>query len=258
MKKLIYTLIILSFGIQLQAQGWFNSVKGNGNIITETRTTGVYDKVAAGGSFDVILVKGTEGKITLNGEENILKLIETEVDGDKLKIRFKKGVRFNYRHQITITVPFEDLNEVSLSGSGSLTSEYLVKASQLRVALAGSGDIDLPLEGDEIMIASSGSGRVKAKTQSAALTATLAGSGDIFLEGETGAVEIRISGSGNVKAGDLESKKAKVSIAGSGDVEVVSREEIYARVSGSGDIAYFGKPAKEDIKVSGSGRVSMQ
>lgn len=259
MKTLFSTLLILTLGCQLQAQGWFGPrVKGNGKVITETRHTADYDEIAAGGSFDLILVKGPEGKITLNGEENILAIIETEVEGSKLKIRFKKGTRYNYSHKITITVPFESLSGISFAGSGSLTSEALIKAPKINVSLAGSGDVQVPLEGEEISLSVSGSGELKAKAQSENLSASLAGSGDIRLEGSTQEIKINISGSGNVKARNLESKTAKISIAGSGNIEVVSREEIYARVSGSGDIDYYGKPAKEDIKVSGSGKVQMK
>lgn len=258
MKKSIFTLVCVFAFITVQAQGWFSKVTGNGNVITETRNTAPYDKIAAGGSFDVILVKGKEGEISLEGEENILSIIETEVEGDKLKIRFKKGVRFTYRHKVTITVPFEDLNEVSFAGSGNLRSSDVIKASKIEASLAGSGDVDLPLEGDEIRVSVSGSGELKARVQSQNLIAALAGSGDILLDGSTQSIEVKVSGSGNVRARSLESKTAKVSIAGSGDVEVVSRDEIYARVSGSGDIDYYGKPAKEDIKVSGSGKVMMK
>jgi len=48
--------------------GW-EKVKGNGNMTTETRTTGDYDGIKCAGSMDYILVAGTEGKIKLEGEK---------------------------------------------------------------------------------------------------------------------------------------------------------------------------------------------
>jgi hypothetical protein len=258
MKSLFFTILITFSFTASQAQGWFSKVKGNGNVITETRTTDSYDQISAAGSFDVILVKGTEGKITLEGEENIISLIETEVKDNKLKVAFKRGVNVSYRRHITITIPFEDLNAVSFAGSGNLKSEYVIKADKLNASLAGSGDVNLPLEGTQIKVSVSGSGNFTAQIKSQNLTASLAGSGDIELDGDSQTVEIAVSGSGDVDAKNLQSDKAKISIAGSGDVLVTSRVEIYARVSGSGNIDYYGKPQKEDIKVSGSGRVSMQ
>ena len=65
-----------------------------------------------------------------------------------------------------------------------------------------------------------------------------------------------VSGSGDVEAYDLKTEKAELKIAGSGSIGISVEKEIVARVSGSGDIKYKGQPRIEDIKVSGSGRVS--
>ncbi len=54
------------------AQWWGSKrVKGDGNIITEKRKTSAYDGVGVGGSFDVVLVKGKEGNLTIEGEKNL-------------------------------------------------------------------------------------------------------------------------------------------------------------------------------------------
>ena len=58
--------------LSASAQSWWGKdkrVKGNGNITIETRKTSDYDGVSVGGFFDVILVKGKEGKIKIEGEE---------------------------------------------------------------------------------------------------------------------------------------------------------------------------------------------
>ena len=50
----------------MQAQWRSNQkVKGNGNVISEKRSTTNYDKIAITGFFDVELVSGKEGNITI-------------------------------------------------------------------------------------------------------------------------------------------------------------------------------------------------
>lgn len=68
--------------------------------------------------------------------------------------------------------------------------------------------------------------------------------------------EIALSGSGDIHAYTLKAKSAKVSLAGSGDIRVHAIDYMKARVAGSGDITYKGKPAKLDTKVAGSGNIS--
>lgn len=228
------------FATVSHAQWWGGKkVKGNGNMTTETRNTGDYDGVKCAGSMDYILVAGTEGKIKLEGESNLLEYIITEIKGNDLIIKVEKGVNLSpsWNKTIKVTIPFKDISSVSLAGSGDLWSEDKITASNFNVSLAGSGDMTLNIEATSV-------------------EGSLAGSGDITLKGNTNDLSLRLAGSGDIHAFGLQSNHTEASIAGSGDIEVVSNQSLKARVSGSGDIEYKGNPSKEDTKVSGSGKIS--
>lgn len=75
MKKSILVVAILLIATTIHAQ---KKIKGNGTMKTITRTTSDYDGIKCAGSFDYILVAGTEGSIKIEGEENLLEYIVTE------------------------------------------------------------------------------------------------------------------------------------------------------------------------------------
>lgn len=238
MKKVILIAIAVLFSTQVEAQWWGSKkVRGNGDVVTKTRSVGEYDKIGVGGSFDVKLVAGAEGKITIQMDENLFEYLITEVEGDQLKIRWKKGTNVYSRSKILITVPFKDIYAVSLAGSGDVYSEDVIKADNFKSSLAGSGDLKLKVDADHIK-------------------SSIAGSGDIYLQGATNSVRASIAGSGDVHAYELTSKEADVSIAGSGGIKISVSDLLKARISGSGNVYYKGNPAKQDVKVSGSGNVS--
>ena len=240
MKKSILILAVILFTANIQAQSWGDKkIKGNGKITTITRTTGNYDGISCAGSMDYILVEGEEGQLTIEGEENLLKYIITEVNDDKLVVKVENGVNLktSLNKTIKITIPFKDISEVSLAGSGDLWSKDTIKASNLDISLAGSGDVKLTVDATSI-------------------EGSLAGSGDLTIKGKTTNLEANIAGSGDFHGYDLQADNTEVSVAGSGDAKVVSNESLKARVSGSGDIEYKGNPSKEDTKVNGSGSIS--
>jgi Putative auto-transporter adhesin, head GIN domain len=240
MNKSILLIVAIMFATVSHAQWWGGKkVKGNGNMTTETRNTGDYDGVKCAGSMDYILVAGTEGKIKLEGESNLLEYIITEIKGNDLIIKVEKGVNLSpsWNKTIKVTIPFKDISSVSLAGSGDLWSEDKITASNFNVSLAGSGDMTLNIEATSV-------------------EGSLAGSGDITLKGNTNDLSLRLAGSGDIHAFGLQANHTEASIAGSGDIEVVSNQSLKARVSGSGDIEYKGNPSKEDTKVSGSGKIS--
>ena len=238
MKNLVLKSVTLLFIFTLtMGSVYAQKVKGNGKIINKTRTVGSFDGIGVSGSFDVKLVSGNEGKIELSVEENLEKYLITEVKDGRLKIKWKNGVNIRTSSKTIVTVHFNEVNSLAMSGSGDITSKDVIKGNSLKMAVAGSGDIKIEMD---------------VKTAKSAIS----GSGDIELSGRATEFEAAVSGSGDVEAYDLKTETAELKIAGSGSIGISVEKEIVARVSGSGNIKYKGQPRIEDIKVSGSGNVS--
>ncbi|WP_435625206.1 head GIN domain-containing protein [Flagellimonas sp.] len=238
MKKLITLCLALSFVAVSHAQ--WKRVKGNGNVVTVERSVGEYDAIALAGWFDVELISGAEGEITLKGESNLLDYIKTEVKDGKLVVKTQKGVNLkpsSWKSGILVVVPVESVNAVSLSGSGDIVGRTTLKSDTFETRISGSGDVVLDIEANSV-------------------EASMSGSGDMKLNGKASDLEVQVSGSGDINAYGLEADNVKVQVSGSADVEVTANESISARVSGSGDISYRGNPKKIDTKSSGSGDIS--
>lgn len=84
---------------------------------------------------------------------------------------------------------------------------------------------------------------------------TLAGSGNIEASGKTDNLKINVSGSGRMKLGELAAKSADVNIAGSGNVEVAPQEALDVSIAGSGNIYLKNEPKKLQTSIFGSGRI---
>ncbi|MGB5555777.1 MAG: head GIN domain-containing protein, partial [Flavobacteriaceae bacterium] len=239
MKKVATLGLVLLFTLSCSAQ-WGKKVKGNGNVITTERSVGDYDGIGVAGWFDVELVDGKEGQLTLKGEENLLEHIKTEVKNGKLSIQVEKGYNLepsSWKDGVLVTVPVEQINSVALSGSGDIVGKTTLKANDFKTSMSGSGDITLDLDVDS-------------------MSASMSGSGDITLSGNTTDFDATISGSGDIKAYDLSAENVDATVSGSADIKVTANKILRARVSGSGDISYRGNPDKIDTKSSGSGDIS--
>lgn len=239
MKKLATLGLVLLFSATASAQ-WGKKVKGNGNITTIERSTGDYDRIGVSGFFDVDLVSGSEGELTLKGESNLLEHIITEVKNGQLNIKVEKGYNLrpsNWKDGIHITVPVESIDAVALSGSGDIVGKTKIKSNNFQTSMSGSGDITLEVEANTV-------------------STSMSGSGDIRLSGSANSFDASVSGSGNIAAFNLEADKVEATVSGSADIEVTANKILKARVSGSGDINYKGSPGKVDTKTSGSGDIS--
>ena len=240
MKQLIVLSLIALVTLPAQAQWWGGKgIKGNGEVTTITRSVGDYDQIHVAGFFDVDLVYGNEGTITIEGESNLLEYLVTEVNGNALKIKTEKGknLKPSRNKTIRVTVPFKDIDEVTLSGSGDVVGKDVIKTDTFKTAVAGSGDVIVQVEANTV-------------------DGSVAGSGDLTVKGDANSVGFSVAGSGDIHAGNLKAQEAYARVAGSGDIRVNCSKYLKARVSGSGDIEYSGNPDKEDTKVAGSGSIS--
>lgn len=237
-KKITLIAALLFIGTSTSAQWWGNSekIKGNGNVVTVNRSTSDYDGIGVGGSFDVVLIKGKEGKIKIEGEENIIPYIETKIKGSTLEIKFKKNTNIRTTRKLVVTVPYTDISKVSLGGSGNITNTGVIESDDLKVSLGGSGNITLAVEADEV-------------------TSSIGGSGNIKLNGSSEELTCSIAGSGSIKAYELSTVTLNANIAGSGSIRTTVKTKIKAKVVGSGSIYYKGNPKYIDTKSVGSGDV---
>ena len=242
MKKqlLILAFLALTFN-PANAQWWQGNeeIEGNGKMTKEVRSVGNYEGVSLLGSMDVKLITGKEGDLQIEAEENLIQYIETEVKGGKLMISTKKGYSLDPSRNMTlkVTVPVEEISEVTLIGSGDIFSSVTLKSENLEIGITGSGNIKLP---------------VQASNASASVT----GSGDIELKGSANDFKCIVTGSGDIAAFEFKCKNVRATIIGSGDIQVYASEELKAVIPGAGDIEYKGNPEKEDFKSMGTGSIS--
>jgi hypothetical protein len=268
MKRITTTLILLFAFVLVWAQN------------KETRTVDNFSKVAFRIPGKLYLRQGSEQKVVLEGSKDVLEKIETEVEGGRLNIGRENN---NWRiwdwdndDRIIAYVTVTTLEGLSVSGSGNLIGEGVLKANDLNLAVSGSGSMEIEVNASGEMEANvSGSGDIRVKGTARALDSKVSGSGKVILAGTItdradvsvsgsgkiiasgSAKEIRttISGSGEVQAADLEVEKCEVRISGSGDVEINVKQALDATISGSGSVSYRGNPSSVNSHSSGSGKV---
>ena len=246
----------------------------------ETRNVGTFTKISFRLPGKLYLRQGSPQKVEVEAKGDVLKKIETEVEGSKLVIgKESNWTDWNWGDdddQIKVYITVKDIDGLSVSGSGDLIGETKIVTGDLDLNVSGSGSLKIEADasgavdgnvsgsGDLILKGKcrsfesnvSGSGKVSLTTS---ITETadfgVSGSGKIEASGSAATVKATISGSGKVLAANLETNKCDVRISGSGDVEINVKNELDANISGSGTVSYKGSPSKVNSHSSGSGTV---
>jgi hypothetical protein len=245
----------------------------------ETRNVDSFNKISFRLPGKLYLKQGASQKVEIEANKDVLKEIETEVEGNKLVIG-KEGKWFDWNwndnDKITVYITVTNLEGLSLSGSGNVIGQSKFTVSALDLNVSGSGSLSLDVDASgEIEADVSGSGDIDLKGKCKSFDSDVSGSGKVMLavaiaqnasfgvsgsgriaaSGSADFIKTNISGSGKVLAANMEANRCEIRISGSGDVEINVKNELDATISGSGTVGYKGNPSKVNSHSSGSGKV---
>jgi hypothetical protein len=240
MKQIIFYfsilfIIILSAVSCSKDRHW---IKGEGDNVTNTRTSNSFTGIALSISADVELYEDSVFHIELNGQQNILDVIETKVKGNNLCIGLERFTTIRKHNPITIRVYLPKLENVDVSGSGNVKCKSNFQNAILNCTVSGSGSIDISADISE------------------SFTANISGSGDVNM-GSTGNCKTgkyKVSGSGSINADWFKVDNLESNISGSGDQRVYAVKTLDVKISGSGMVYYRGNPVINS-NISGSGKI---
>lgn len=192
------------------------SIRGNGDIVTETREVGQYSELRITGSRSTIVYADEDGPIRITGDSNILDNIVSYVDGDRLVIISEENTSLNPTRRVEIEIPSTTLNAVRVSGSNRIELRNIDRES---FSIRGSGSTAIEANGYADLL------------------------------------EIRMSGSSRFNAPNLVSESAAIRTSGSSKAEVNVSGKLESRSSGSSEIIVHGNPSEISNKSSGSSRI---
>ena len=211
-------------------------IEGSGNKTTETRQVSGFDSIDLSGVGRLIVKQDGTESLTIEGDDNIVPKVKSEVAGGKLTIGLEKNTGINPKLPLVFNVTVREIRALALSGAGSIEASD-IKSSNFEASISGAGSAAL--------------GNLAADS----LKASLSGAGDFKVSGTVTSQDVTISGAGSYRADDLQSRDATVRTSGVGSANVHASDNLTARLSGVGSIRYYGSPAVQASR-SGIGSIT--
>ena len=212
-------------------------LKRTGDITTELRNLPYFKQIYVEDNVNVFITQDVFREVKVEGGENLIPLIKTEVKESILYIRndnkcnwarsYKKGV-------INIYLTMQDLRFVYHDGSGLIKSTDTIKTPIMDVWTKSSGDVDLTLYVDEVY-------------------SHMHSSADVTLRGYSSIQGLYHTGTGYFRASDLFTYISWSTNKSAGNEYFYAANELSVINEWVGDIYYRGNPAT-NFKGSGTGK----
>ena len=209
--------IVLVIGLILLVSGCHrihDEVPGSGKRLTQKREVGSFNSISTEGAFDLKVVCQKPQSIEIEGDDNVLPLITTEVSNKVLHIRSLRG--YSVSDPITLKISLPDLEGISASGAGNIevsgikSEKFVIDASGaptmkaagetrvLNIDASGAGKIDThKLHAAQVVVESKGVARVEVYAAEQ-LGVTISGPSHVVYEGDA-VVNKTVNGPGSVE-----------------------------------------------------------
>jgi hypothetical protein len=210
-------------------------IKGSGRIDTDVRKLDNFSQVTLNVAGDVFLQEGPNSTVIIEGDDNVISNIETEISHGSLTIRTKPGIYFSTKLPLTYKIIAPSFSFLQINGAASLRADGPISNDQFELFINGSGDAELNVATQDLKI-------------------QIIGAGSCKIMGSAASEKITIQGSGECDAFDVKAIDGKVDISGSGSVLTNCSKTLDIKIRGTGRVQYGGNP-KVTQSISGMGTI---
>jgi len=215
--------------------------KGTGKIITEHRAISPdVISIKTEDNIDIVITQNSETAIVVEGGENLLPYVNTEVSGTELTISSDNrcGMFRDYSIPITVYLSIPNLTKIDYTGQGHITCTNTLNFPEFRLeSMAGTGTINLELNSNTISVVQH------------------TGPADITLSGFTNGLYSFSGETGWQFLNNLVATNGHVNNGGSGDISVNVSNNLLIELTGIGNIDYYGNPFVTVSQHTGSGEL---
>jgi hypothetical protein len=233
MKSLRVALIVPAVLLSACA---FAQTAGNGVSREDTRQVGDFTGVEVQAGLKAKVSVGPKS-VSVSGDENLVALVQTEVEDDKLVVKLQKGARVRGTSGLRITITSPQVKSVGASGGAEVEVDAGATDS---FAAAASGGSDIAVRGLD--------------TKSLAVDAS--GGSEVKVQGRANALAVEASGGSEVHGKELSNLKSlAVEASGGSQVDANPAESLAAELSGGSTLEVDSSPAQRAVETSGGSQV---
>jgi hypothetical protein len=219
----ITALLLSACGMKLDLPG---VVRGSGNVITEERSVSGFEYIKFNGAGEIFIEQGTEEKLVIEAEDNILPKITNKVENGVLTLGLDTRITDDQvipTKNMVYRLTFITLSGLNINGAATLNVKQLF-----------AGDFEFNVNG-------TGNATFE-DFQADKLTVEIDGGANVTFKGLVPQQSVVINGAGGYDAGDLETGTTSITFNGAGKSTVWALDDLTISINGAGSVEYYGDP----------------
>lgn len=229
---IVLALFFSSCGFNINFGDFGTGQAGNGNVVEEKReVTADFDTVHASEGIQVYVTQASDFSILVEGDDNIIDLIGTDIKNGKLRIHTHENIG-RATKKVFVTLP--EISALETSSGAHLSAQNELTVSDMSIDSSSGSMLTIAVNANALDIDASSGANLEISGQAK----------EVHVDGSSGA---------HIKATDLTAVKCRAEASSGSYIGVHVSQLLTADASSGGNIAYKGDPeVRKHKSVSGS------
>ena len=238
-KRYLFLLLVATVGFSCGKES--SCFKSTGNNTTELRNiSNEVTVITLEDKINLVLTQGNVASLTVEGGKNMLPYINTDLNGNELKISSDNKCNFlrDYGKSITVYLSLPSITKVNYTGQGVISSTNTLVVSDFEYeSRNGTGSVNLNVIANNISITQHN------------------GPADVTISGSANNLYTYSGENGWLYLNSLRANSVHVNNSGTGDIIVHAVNSLLVELTSIGNIDYYGNPSVTVSMHTGGGQI---
>lgn len=238
--RTVIGLIIITLFVSCKKENLDDCFTNAGKKTTVSRQPGYYHTISLNDNVNLVLQEGNGFSITVEGGENLLGSVITEVHDSVLVISNNMKCNWvrDYDNELTVYASASSLKAITYESSGDVSTKGNVRFDKFEINVwGGSGSINLDVDCERIGLG------------------LHYGTVDFHVKGKSVLASIYANSYGPFYCQELNSNIVYITNNGTNDCYIHANHILGAKITSVGNIYYTGNPYDLSSNITGSGRL---
>ena len=227
---------VIGFAL-LACNPFTDSIKGSGNVVTNSMEISGFTRIEAGDSFQVNITQSEDYSVIIKADDNLVEHLDVRLVDDTLVVNMVPGK--SARHAtLEAEISLPELKGVRFRGGSRGILHGITSQGDFTVRVSGASSLrgDLQVRQMEVRVS---------------------GASSVDLNGSGARLDLHGSGASTVDMEDFSVDSAQVVLSGASTARLDVKDDIGpATLSGASRLIYSGDPAFRDFKTTGASTIS--
>ncbi|MBB4808110.1 hypothetical protein HNP38_003450 [Chryseobacterium defluvii] len=228
--------------------------------VRDKEFAGSFDEIEVSQAIEAEIIKAETEKVVISAPQNILNEILVDIEGGKLHIHYKRGIRVMNTNKVTAKIYTKDFTKLVANSAATIHVKDKFTQEKTDIEVSSASTISGDLEANDFDITADSSGSFSGKVWAVDLNADASSAASIDLSGKAKNTDLNSSSAGSISAKDFiaDHVKAEASSGASVDVSASSTIEADASSGGSVNVYRKGNVTSVNKQESSGGSVNVQ